>query len=82
MTKDEAKALQKDFIPVGQTGEPVDLSQVIFQPTKSHEVFRCVVPTGYDPQSGPIYCGDIADWIYRKNGKYVALCNRHYRQIP
>ncbi len=38
---------------------------------------RCGVSTGYDIQSGPVYCGDIATLMGDAPGGAVCACARH-----
>lgn len=80
LTKTEAKKiLQRDFIPGGGT---VDVSKVKFQRTKEHEVFRCGCKVGNDSQSGPLYCGDIAEFVAPVEDGIVAVCERCARRLP
>ena len=76
LTKSEAKALRHmDYIP---NGKKVDIRKLHFRETEEHEVFFCAAQTGNDIQSGPIYCGDVADWIsHTQDGGVACLCNRH-----
>ncbi len=59
----------------------VDLTQLKFKRTLENEVYRCCMQVGYDWQSGPIYCGDIAEYVspsVEGNLRYIAaLCERH-----
>jgi len=74
MTKDDAKKLRGGFIP---GVKPVDINTLVFRRTGNSEITRCCQPTSRDPQSGLIYCGDIAEYIAPSQGGYVALCERH-----
>ena len=41
---------------------------------------RCCCETAYDIQSGPIFCGEPADWMAddaNASGKVTAVCSRH-----
>jgi hypothetical protein len=79
LTKTYAKELQKDFIPGGEKVNPKDL---IFERTLEFEVFQCCVSTGNDPQSGPIYCGRVADYVAMVDDTHaVAACSRHARRF-
>lgn len=78
MTKTQAAGLLKrDYIP---NGKPVDCSKLTFRRTGEHEVYQCCHQVGYDVQSGPLYCGDIAEWISEvitEGGRgVIALCKR------
>ena len=81
LTKQTARELLKgDFIP---DGKPVDIRGLKFRRTRDDEVLQCCMPTGYDPQSGPFYCGDIAELVafVEEDGQVVgsvALCNRRH----
>jgi len=79
LTKKIAKELiDGDFIP---NDERVDIRELTFRRTQEHEVFRCCRSTGCDPQSGPLYCGDIAEFIalvkIKGSVMVVSLCERH-----
>ena len=75
LTKDCAKTVRGEFIPGGKL---VDISNLKFRKTKVYEVYRCCRRTGLDPQSGPFFCGDIAEFVAPvKEGGVVALCERH-----
>jgi hypothetical protein len=75
ITKEFAKKLQRDYVPNGQPTDYVDA----IRDTKDYEIYQCACSTGYDPQSGPIYCGDIADYLgtYVDKTCYVSVCKRH-----
>ncbi len=76
LSKKTARDLQRDFIP---DGEEIDINTLEFKRTGEYEVFRCCRQTGYDLQSGPIYCGNVAEYIARvpETHGVVALCERH-----
>ena len=74
LSKEQAKQLQRDFIP---GGGPVDINTLRFRHTLSDEIYQCCKKTGNDPQSGPIYCGDVAEYIARTENGLVACCERH-----
>jgi hypothetical protein len=82
MNKLEAKALvekMRDYIP---GGKPVDPSRLIFRPTSNTgAVHLCGVRTGEDIQSGPYYCGKVADWFATTADGTVAICDRHGQRI-
>ena len=81
MNKSEAKKLTKqmrDYIP---GGKPVDVSSLVFHRTREHEVLLCGTRTGEDIQSGPYYCGAIADWMAAASGGVVAVCDKHGRRL-
>jgi len=73
MDKDRAKQLQSDFIP---NGEWIDISTLEFRRTLPDEVYQCCVRSGHDIQSGPIYCGRVAEWIAFTIKGSVALCGQ------
>ena len=81
MLKSEAKKLaeqMRDYIP---GGKPVDVVSLTFRRTYDHEVLLCGTRTGHDIQSGPFYCGAIADWAAEANGGVAPICDRHARKI-
>lgn len=67
---------QGDFIP---DGEEVVVGTLQFRHTHSHELFQCCEMTGYDVQSGPYYCGQLATVVAGNTRSYVGLCERHAR---
>ena len=72
-----------DFIPGGKEISPKGLN---YRPTTEYEIYRCCAQTENDPQSGPLFCGKLADYTSEviENGKligYVAVCNKHYIKI-
>lgn len=75
MNKIAARKLQEEFIP---TGPAADISTLTFRRTKNTEIFRCAVATGTDIQSGPFYCGRIAEFVafVERDGEQfsIALC--------
>ena len=82
MHKSDAKKLvaqMRDFIP---GGKPVaDIRALTFRCTTEHEVLLCGTQTGDDIQSGPFYCGAIADWAAVTADGTVAVCDRHANKI-
>ena len=80
LAKEEAKKIrQGDFIP---DGDSVDIRTLRFRKTREDEVFQCCRHVGYDPQSGPMYCGDIAEYVAYKDSKFVATCDRPRHRPP
>lgn len=83
MTKTEAKLIQsgnypplkRDYIPGGK--EQKTIVDLKLRQTEEDEVYQCGAITGNDPQSGPIYCGKIADWV-DEDGLYC-ICDYHKR---
>lgn len=84
LTKEMAKGLKEPFMP---NGNWVEIRELTFRKTNPNEVFRCCVQTGFDPQSGPFFCGEIAELVadvIKDNvmiGK-VALCNHRGHKPP
>ena len=75
LTKDTARKIrQRDFIP---GGEPVDIKDLHFRETRQEEVFYCCRKVGHDPQSGPMFCGDISEYVAFTTDGYVGCCKRH-----
>ncbi len=76
ITKSDAKKLQRDFIPNG--GRSVDIRLHTFRRTDDYEIYQCCRQVAYDPQSGPIYCGKVSEYIARIDDTgIVTLCERH-----
>lgn len=63
-----------DFIPDGKIVDTVTLQ---FRPTGRFELFQCCQQTGVDIQSGPHYCGRLAEYVAGDESSYVGLCDRH-----
>ena len=63
-----------DFIP---KGDPVQRDSLDFRATGIFELFQCCHPTGSDIQSGPYYCGEIAELVVGNRREYVGLCEKH-----
>jgi hypothetical protein len=81
MNKSDAKKLveqMRDYIP---GGKPVDVRSLTFRRTRDHEVLLCGTRTGNDIQSGPYYCGAVADWVASIREGTVAVCDRHGKQL-
>jgi len=85
LTKTAAHTLQKnlrDYIPGGKALSSDQIEQLVFRETAEFEIYHCGTRTGEDIQSGPYYCGDIADFIARtSDGGVVAICGRHKRKM-
>lgn len=65
---------KRDYIP---SGSPVR-SICNLRPATGLE--RCSVAVGDEIQSGPLYCGELADVVADVSGKlrcHIAACNRH-----
>lgn len=74
------KLLRGDFIP--GDGRVKDTKNLKWRKTEDFEVHQCCIVVGHDIQSGPGYCGGIADWIAEtKPGMYMSVCNRHKKLI-
>ena len=58
--KENARKLQGSFVPAG---EPIAASELLFRRTLECEVYRCCRKTAFDPQSGPIFCGQVAEFV-------------------
>jgi len=74
-----AKSLQGDYAP---GGTPVATDECThWRMIGDNEVERCGRLIGYDVQSGPVYCGDVADFgATAPNGEPVFICARHVSQ--
>lgn len=78
-SKDRAERLQHEFIP---RGEAVELGKLSFGFTLDDEIYRCCVQTSRDPQSGPIYCGAVAEFVALIEHDYVGLCGKRGHVPP
>lgn len=80
ITKTEARALVdklRDYIP---GGKPVSNPQALqWRSTTELEIHHCGVQTGSDIQSGPYYCGTIADFMAVVPEGVVAICKKHHK---
>ena len=80
LDKKRAEELQGDFVP---GGKPIDIHKLSFRIVKEHEIYQCCHRVANDPQSGPIFCGRVAEYVTEiKDGEsdvtgVVALCKRH-----
>lgn len=55
----------------------------IFRETEESEVLRCCCSSHADwPQSGPIFCGEIADYVAETYTGFVAVCCKCLKKIP
>jgi hypothetical protein len=82
MQKSDAKKLvaqMRDYIPGGKP--IVDIAALTFRRTQEHEVLLCGTRTGHDIQSGPCYCGAVADWVAVTADGTAAVCDRHANKI-
>jgi hypothetical protein len=78
VNKSEAKKLvekMRDYIPGG--ARVADVKALTFRRTREDEVILCGAQTGDDLQSGPCFCGKIAEWVARTSGGVAAICDRH-----
>jgi hypothetical protein len=64
ITKTEARRLvdrMRDYVP---GGKPIADPQTLpWRPTMELEIHHCGARTGEDIQSGPYYCGALADFV-------------------
>ena len=85
LTKTDARQLLKnlrDYIPKGKTLTRDQITQLVFRETSEFEIYHCGTRTGIDYQSGPYYCGAIADFVASApDGGIVAICGRHKRKM-
>jgi hypothetical protein len=82
ITKTEARDLLKktrDYIP---GGKPVSNPQILqWRPTTELEIHHCGVQTGDDLQSGPYYCGALADFVAEVPEGTAAVCRKHHERL-
>jgi len=75
LTKELAKKIRRgDIIPDGKS---VSIKTLRFRKTKEDEIYCCCYRSGYDPQSGPMYCSDISEYVAFTSDGYVGCCERH-----
>lgn len=81
--KERAKELQEDFIPNGKEVNNEEFSGLEFRKTLDNEVYQCTTQVDYDIQSGPIFCGKIAEYIapVEDGRRVLPLCTRHANAI-
>lgn len=82
MRKEEAKKLKRgDYIPPGPRERIYfeELKNWSFRETGEFEILQCNQPVGSDIQSGPIYCGEIVDYVFMSSDRKwrSELCKRH-----
>lgn len=88
MTKSEARDFLetcRDYLPRGGRAlRQEEIRSLQFRETAEHEIYHCGCQTGDDIQSGPYYCGAIADFVANApdgSSGVVAVCGRHKRKI-
>lgn len=78
MNKTLAKSLQGDFVPDGTSEFIIERGKTDWKELSEDQVHRCCTQTSYDVQSGPIYCGNIADYFtIVGNDEIVTVCKKH-----
>jgi len=80
LTKKNAKdLLQRDYVPNGdEKMSRKELAALDFRKTLDCEIHQCGMMVGFDPQSGPLFCGDIAEYVaFTDHGSAVCLCEKH-----
>ncbi len=79
MTKQEARELQRDYLPNGGHVDRETVRKLVFRAAGPNEIYRCGMQSSYDPQSGPIFCGAVADYIapLDKPTQVLCLCAYH-----
>ena len=84
-TRKMAEELQGDYIPRGPRISYEEWKKLKFRRAKPDEIHRCAMEVGNDIQSGPIYCGAIAEYVAFPAGSegmgVAALCKRHPPKI-
>jgi len=79
MNKALARQLQSDYIPGGRQLSEEEFKKLRFRRTLDDEIRQCGCSSSSDPQSGPIYCGNVAEWVAPTEDGILALCSRHFR---
>ena len=83
ITKTQAKnLLPSDFVPGGKQLTSEELRNLKFRRTTENEIFQCCVITGEDIQSGPYFCGQIAEFVAFSSDSMVALCGENGHVPP
>ena len=78
-----ANAFREDWVPK-EKGEIIpDPKALKWRTTEEWEVYHCAIVTGNDIQSGPIYCGQLCEYIHitEDQKKYIAVCELHYQRL-
>lgn len=82
MTKEVAKKLREGhYVENGIEITHKEFKKLKFRKTNSTEIERCATIIGDDSQSGPLYCGDIAEYVGKRKKGILWLCERHYDLI-
>ena len=82
VTRQEAKQLQRDYIPNGSRVDEETVRCLVYRALTEGEIHRCGWSDSYDPQSGPIFCGQVADWMAPvANGETLYLCAYHRERL-
>jgi hypothetical protein len=81
------EGLQEDYIPNGEEVDEESAKNLRFRRVREDEIYQCCCQTSRDIQSGPIYCGKLADYVAEtvdSEGIYavVAVCKKHYSHVP
>jgi hypothetical protein len=80
LTKEAIRSFSREFFPRGKTVKTCDWN---FRRTEEDEIYRCCLSIGSDSQSGPFFCGKVADYVAfpEEDGAVVgaaALCESHF----
>jgi hypothetical protein len=80
-----AEKLQGDYIPNGPRISHDEWQKLVFRRAKPDEIHQCAMQVDNDMQSGPIYCGKIAEYVAFPVGPdgvgIAAVCKRHPPKI-
>ncbi len=75
ITKELARQLQRDYVPNGRAVNIEDF-QGRWRRTRDGEILQCGRSRSYDLQSGPIYCGRVAEYVAEMGDDQLILCKR------
>ncbi len=74
------KVMSSDFVPDGtvMSFDKIHKEGIAFRKLSRDEVWRCCRMTSEDIQSGPIYCGKMAQLLGAlPDSTFIALCDAH-----
>lgn len=79
--------MEGDYVPKGRSVSEKEFKTLEFRRTREDEVGRCACSWSNDTQSGPMYCGKLAEVIAVVNGKgsvpvsTLYLCERCRKRL-
>ena len=71
----------RDYVPKGRIVTPDEVRKAPWREVEDGEICYCHQRVANDIQSGPIYCGDLADFTADfPDNHCLSFCARHFRQ--